>query len=314
MASDREDVKRESCEAGEEGSTSDVTNSLRSQPWSVDSNDDTPQLNKTSPQEFLNPAQISAVAKVTEILGELEKVESYYPNRKKIGDAHPQYRTLSFRRKVDALNLWLKVTKALAQALATMSGWLGVTVILPEMCRDDDCHDNDPEPCSRSTSNESKMVTFAPSECDGEGTGEEGGRIFLVGSPKDEPDPQQSLKCFVSKGQSSSGGSTRSRGTLQRMFSSYQSVSLEGGTKGPYRGFVDRVLKKEGLSTLMESVQRFISPIQQLCAAAHTPTVSPVEETDDVSQVCVCVCVFVCVCVGVGVCTCTFYINGCVCA
>jgi hypothetical protein len=80
----------------EERSISEATTSLHSQPWSVDSTDDAPSTNKISPQEFLNPHQILAVAKVKELLKELETVESYFPNRQKIGDAHPQYRTLSF--------------------------------------------------------------------------------------------------------------------------------------------------------------------------------------------------------------------------
>ena len=283
-----EERKKENSE--EEGSTSDVTTSLRSQPWSVDSADDGPQLNKTCPQEFLSAPQISAVTKVCELLERLETVESLYQNRHKAGNAHPQYRTLSFRRKVDALTLWLKVTMGLAQALATLSGWLGVTIILPEMCRDEGA-----ELPSRSTSNESKVVTFAPDEGgDDEGPGE---LIFSVGSPKEGiVDPEQSLKRFTSRGQSSSGGSVRSRGTLQRMFSSYQSMSIEGGMKGPYRGFVDRVLKKNNLSSLLESVQSFISPVQQLCVASLTPVpCQPEEDIDDASQVdieeCVCVCV-----------------------
>ena len=271
-----EEGRRVRGEGEEESSISDATASLHSQPWSVDSMDDVPQINKTPPQEFLSPPQIFAMTKVSEILNELEKIESFYPNHCKIGDAHPQYRTLSFRRKVDALTLWLKVTRGLAQALSTMSGWLGVPIILPEICR---------ETCSRSNSSESKTVTFA---AQGE-EGDSGRPRFSVGSPKDD-DPQKSLKRLASRGQSSSG-SSRSRVNLQRMYSSYQSMSLEGATKGPYRGFVDRGLKKRSLSSLMESLQKFISPIQRLCVAALTPS-QTVEETDDAAQVEDTVCIY----------------------
>ena len=264
----------------EEDVMSSVTTSLRSQPWSVDSNDDVPQHNKISPQEFLSPAQNSAVSKVTDILEQLERVEGTFQNRRNIGDEHPQYRTLSFRRKVDALTLWLKVTKGLAQALATLSGWLGMAIIVPEMCREEG-------ECSRSTSNESKTVSFALGG-EGEKEEEEGGsKLFSVGSPTgDFLDPQQSLKRFASRGQSSSGGSVVSRGTLQRMFSSYQSMSVEGGLRGPYRKFVDGGLKTKGLRKLMEVVQNFITPVQELCAAALTPvaTGQGTEDTDDGSQ------------------------------
>ena len=266
-----------------EGSSPEVTTSLHSQPCSVDSTDDGPPVNKASfsPQEFLSPSQIVAKRKVIVVLGELERIESLYPNRQKIGDAHPQYRTLSFRRKVEALTLWLKVTEGVAKTLSTMSSWLGVSVILPEMCRE-------LQPCSRSISNESKAVTFADQyEGRGEGGAGGGSKVFSVGSPKDD-DPQQSLTHFsiqrlVSRGQSSTG-SSRSRGTLQRMFSSYQSVSLEGAMKGPYRGFVDRGLKKKSLSSLMESLEKFIDPIQKLAVAALTHSQS-VEEPDDASLV-----------------------------
>ena len=104
------------------------------------------------------------------------------------------------------------------------------------------------------------------------------------------------------------------------MFSSYQSVSIEGGVKGPYRGFVDRGLKKRSLSALMESVQKFIDPFQKLCAAALTPTRQPqtTEETDDASEVrergvCVCVCVRMRTCVHVCMCLCArAYVHACV--
>ncbi|CAI8049832.1 Mitogen-activated protein kinase kinase kinase 4 [Geodia barretti] len=141
--------------------------------------------------------------------------------------------------------------------------------------------------CSRSTSNESKTVSFALGG-EGEKEEEEGGsKLFSVGSPTgDFLDPQQSLKRFASRGQSSSGGSVVSRGTLQRMFSSYQSMSVEGGLRGPYRKFVDGGLKTKGLRKLMEVVQNFITPVQELCAAALTPVVTGqgTEDTDDASQ------------------------------
>ena len=266
----------------EEDALSSVTASLRSQPWSVDSNDEAPQHNKILPQEFLSPAQNSAVAKVTDILEQLERVEGMFQNRRKIGDEHPQYRTLSFRRKIDALTLWLKVTKGLAQALATLSTWLGVSIIVPEMCREDG-------ECSRSTSNESRTVSFALGEEEREEEEEGAGKLFSVSSPtvKDFPDPQQSLKRFTSRGQSSSGGSVQSRGTLHRMYSSYQSMSVEGGLRGPYRKFVDGGLKTKGLGKLMEGVQNFMSPVQELCAAALTPVATTgqgTEDTDDASQ------------------------------
>lgn len=51
-----------------------------------------------------------------------------------MGFAHNQYGTLSFTRKVDALTLWLKLTRGLAVALYRMSLWLGVPVTIPQLC------------------------------------------------------------------------------------------------------------------------------------------------------------------------------------
>ena len=271
---------------------SEVTTSIYSQPYSVDSNEDSSTPTKFPPEEFLTPLQVTAVGKVSDVLGELDKVEAFYSNRQKIGNAHPQYRTLSFRRKVEALLLWQKVTEGLANTLSTLSLWLGVGVILPEMCR------KSPQGgCSRSVSSESKTAAGPAQDGGGEegggegegGGGKKGGRLFSIG-PSTEDDLQQSLtsvslRRLMGRSQtSSSSSSSKSKGTLQRMFSSYLSVSLEGAAKGPYRSFVDRGLKRKNLSALMESVQLFIRPVQNLALAALSPTTVQ-DETDDSSQV-----------------------------
>ena len=217
-----------------------------------------------------------------------------------MGDSHPQYRTLSFRRKVEALTLWLKAVEGLSWTLSAVSAWLGVSVILPEMCR------SGSGACSRSVSSDSKTDEFGErwrarggggklekddTEIGGGGEGGGGGgkgRGFQIGSP---PDPLKSLnflslRRLISKAPSSPG-SAQSRGTLQRMFSSYQSVSLEGAAKGPYRKFVDRGLKKHSLSSLIGLLQKFIQPVQNLTIAALSPRTQEEEgregeeETDD---------------------------------
>ena len=62
------------------------------------------------------------------------------------------------------------------------------------------------------------------------------------------------------------------------MFSSYQSVSLEGAAKGPYRKFVDRGLKKHSLFSLIGLLQKFIQPVQNLAIAALSPHAREGEE------------------------------------
>ena len=86
------------------------------------------------PGHFLNQRQLDAGRKVHSLLQQLEESESLYPSYRKMGFAHNQYGTLSFRRKVDALTLWLKLTRGLAMALYRMSLWLGVPVTIPQLC------------------------------------------------------------------------------------------------------------------------------------------------------------------------------------
>ena len=120
-------------------------------------------------EQFLNPQQLVAMGKVRRLLYKLEKVERLYPNHQKMGDAHPQYRTLSFQRKVDTLTLWLKVMDGLSKTLSSMSSRLGVHIILPELCRE----------YSQSFSYRSKT-----SSCSEQEVKEDGGIIFTVESSR----------------------------------------------------------------------------------------------------------------------------------
>ena len=123
-----------------------------------------------------------------------------------MGDAHPQYRTLSFRRKVEALTLWLKVVEGLSWTLSAVSVWLGVPVILPEICR------GGSGACSRSVSSDSKTDELGERrrargggggrlETDGaeiRGVGEGGGgggvgQGFQIGSPRTPQIPKFSI-------------------------------------------------------------------------------------------------------------------------
>ena len=203
-------------------------------PTSVDSVGDAP-TNKMTPEQFLDPQQLAAVRKVRHLLCELEEVEGLYPNRQKMGDAHPQYRTLSFRRKVDTLTLWLKVMDGLSKTLSSMSSWLGVPVILPELCQE----------YSQSLNSGAMTSGFSAQEGGREGGEGGGGGGSAVGSSLQEGNDIE--------------------------FSSYKSVSQEGKLRGAYCHFVNRSLKRSSVSSLMSSVQKFIDPIQKLATIALCP-------------------------------------------
>ena len=85
---------------------------------------------------YLSFLQIKALSDVDKLMEELDKVESLYMNRKRMGDEYPTYRTLFFKRRVSALILWHKVTYGLAEDLCRLSDWLGTVIARPELCRD----------------------------------------------------------------------------------------------------------------------------------------------------------------------------------
>ena len=193
-------------------------------------------------EQFLNPQQLVAMGKVRRLLYKLEKVEGLYPNCQKMGDAHPQYRTLSFQRKVDTLTLWLKVMDGLSKTLSSMSSWLGVPIILPELCRE----------YSQSLSYRSKT-----SSCSEQEVKEDGGIMFTVESSR--------------------------KGSIQQEYISYRSVYLKRLARGPYRNFIDRSLKRNSVSTVMTSIQKFIRPIQELAITALSTDKGP-EQDESVEE------------------------------
>lgn len=89
---------------------------------------------KYEPREFLSQLQVAATHHVRRLLQDLEEIEALFPNRRKMGDAYSNYRTLTFRRRVGALLLWQKVTCGLASKLCSLSSWLGVGVERKDVC------------------------------------------------------------------------------------------------------------------------------------------------------------------------------------
>lgn len=238
----------------------------------------------TTHDHFLSPVQLAALSKVSDLLEQLEAVEVFYPNRRRMGDEHPKYRTLMFRRRVETLTLWLKVTKGLADRLCSLSAWLGTPVIAPDVCQ---------HPTHIQVDNMENAPVLIP-ERSFSGAHSESPKSpkvkpqFAVGSPESDDDLQQSLtvrslrRMNSSLRTQSSSTSSHSQVTLRRLFSNYQHTSLDEN-HGPYRIFVDRGLKKRGLTRLIKSLMKYIEPTLKLAQFSLTPP-SEEEQCDDASM------------------------------
>lgn len=231
---------------------------------------------KVEHRNFLTALQRKALGEVESILSELDEVESYFMNRKKMGDEHPKYRTIYLKRRVCALTLWHKVTHGLAENLCRLSNWLGTAVLLPEICSDSHHlvveggvlaghSEETPQPSLSSLASiETLKISKNPSYAtlDGGGGGSDGSPVlprspltkgirpqFSVGSPGSDSEMAASLmklrmqtQFSVARTESSSG---QSASTLQRLFS-------QESRHDPYREFVSRALKRKGIAFTMK--------------------------------------------------------------
>ena len=262
-----------------------------SQQDSVESKSSGESINLQCPSEqFLSQLQLLAMSRVDTLLTELDSVETLYPTRQKMGDELPNYRTLVFKRRVEALILWLKVTNGIAKKLSSLSTWLGVRVVIPAVCtegsRSRTTSFDKPGSPRRARTQSDPLAPGSPKSPKSPTVKLQ----FSVGSPGAEINPQQSLmprrlkrlNSSFSRTQSSSG-SSYSQATLQRLFSNYQSASFDE-THGPYRAFVDRGLKKKGLTRLMKILIDSITPVLTLAQDAMTPLSERSDDTDEFEE------------------------------
>ncbi|XP_031553108.1 mitogen-activated protein kinase kinase kinase 4-like isoform X3 [Actinia tenebrosa] len=77
-----------------------------------------------------------AIMEITKLFDQLESVEVLYPTKRAVGEANPKYLISEFNRNVDALLLWLNVTKELLHQLTLISRFLGIDPEMQDMWQD----------------------------------------------------------------------------------------------------------------------------------------------------------------------------------
>lgn len=200
--------------------------------------------------QFLVSRQKLALVEVRQLLRKLEQVEVHYCSSRKMGDENAKYRTSQFKRRLDALVLWCKITEGLANHLCRLSKWVGVTIKPPYEVQLSGDQTSSPSPSqmvSRSSTNGGssllKKLLFAQSS-------------VSASSDASNQNPEESLLLTQSSVISSS--SSRSQTTLQRLFSRQNPSSLdEMEAMTGYSKFVDRTLKKKGLKWVVQELDQF---------------------------------------------------------
>ena len=88
--------------------------------------------------QFMTSAQARAMERVKEVLDALDEAENLYQSLAELGDEHPKYRSPEFVRRVEALQLWVRITETLASKLCQLSRLCNIRVDL-EPGEDDVC-------------------------------------------------------------------------------------------------------------------------------------------------------------------------------
>ena len=228
------------------------------------SNQDPPETStcKVHHEDYLSLLQRKALRMVNEVLKQLDDVEALFMNHKKMGDEHPKYRTLYFKRRVCALILWYKVTHGLADNLCRLTNWLGREIALPEVCFDPPIvvrNNSAPDQSSNmriSLPSRSSTDTLVPSNSTNR---------FMQGcaSPSDIPKSPLALNSFP---RFSVGSPAEGDGFIKQQDSkvSHQTLSSSFGFSftnpqqslsskhESYRDFVSIAMKRKGIAFIMK--------------------------------------------------------------
>ena len=194
--------------------------------------------------QFLSEEQLTALDEVDGLLDEMYTLESRYPNRKRLGEEHPRYNELHFKVRHIALVLWFKITTSLADKLCSLSVWLETSVVIPDICRE----------------LEGGHMTI----------GEASDVLLDLGSPQLSPKSPRVTRGFTI-GTSDSGSENTPTSSLKKSHGFPRSDAIDvtksisfslrsplnidvtkslllNQNVGPYRDFVNRGLKRKGLT------------------------------------------------------------------
>ncbi|KAI8883185.1 hypothetical protein K501DRAFT_219835 [Backusella circina FSU 941] len=69
--------------------------------------------------------QDNALREVAEVLKNVDRIESLYTTRAEMIQAHPDYGTVEFQTKLDALNSWCTITRSLSMQYKILRNWTG---------------------------------------------------------------------------------------------------------------------------------------------------------------------------------------------
>ena len=185
-----------------------------------------------SHESFLEKRQFLALQRVTSLLDELEKVERLYPTTKALGDENPEYRRPNFCRKVEALELWRKITKGLAYRLCALSTWFGTRI----------CESVDLYSVERTVSTDSGTPSSSSS----------------AHTPTVQPSATLPSSLVLSP-------DDRRQVVLSPASSGKQSIKVV--RVGPYHRFVVRALKK-GIKRMLDSIAAHNNGVLKLCLHA----------------------------------------------
>ncbi|CAH1799809.1 unnamed protein product [Owenia fusiformis] len=219
--------------------------------------------------------QRCAIRHVIKLFNDLESMEILYPACKSLGQSFELYNNPGFRRKVDALQVWLNVTKDLSHKIKLMGRVLGVKAHDVWPIIDKDCPVNDGSVEMSTSTSESD---FDGMEQDNQTDATAGGsdqlpklhlqtpkQVHFTASSEDEtPSPKINLNDPFNSRTPGSDSSTPIKGanrsastnSFTMLSRTSSDVSLDdSGTTSIYRPYVDKALKKMGMKKLCKRLQ-----------------------------------------------------------